>query len=251
MVEEGSVGVGLADVESQKEMTAGTRMLAASIGKSFAATAVLSLESEGLLSQSDRVSKFLSDRPWFSRLPNHDKMTIRDLLRHTAGLPDHVHTEGFGAAMAKHVQSGSSAMSPEAAIVFVCDMDALFEAGDGWSYSDSGYLLLGLVIESVAGDSYYEVIAERFLTPLALAGHPPVEPPQRSPALRLDIRSRRTHSDCPRGRWMRMACCSGIRQLSGREADFPQRRVILPLGDKPSLKAQCYQRPMSIGYSTP
>ena len=63
-------------------------MMAASIGKRFAAATVLALAREGKLRLDDPVSTWLGDRPWFSRLPNHDPITLRHLLQHSAGLPD-------------------------------------------------------------------------------------------------------------------------------------------------------------------
>jgi D-alanyl-D-alanine carboxypeptidase len=163
-----AASTGLADVEAGTPMTPESRMLAASIGKSFVAAIVLALEGEGQLAQSDPLSDHLGDRSWFARLPNHRAMTIGDLLHHSAGIPDHVHTAGFAAAMAERMKSGGNALSPEAAIGFVLDSEPLFPSGAGWAYTDTGYLLLGLVIEQVTGDAYYDVVRDRLLGPLGL-----------------------------------------------------------------------------------
>jgi D-alanyl-D-alanine carboxypeptidase len=100
-------------------------------------------------------------------------MTIGHLLRHTAGLPDHVHMSAFAEALAARVAAGGNALAPEQSITFVLDREALFPAGTGWSYSDTGYLILGLVIEDVTGRPYYDVVSERFLVPLGLAATTP------------------------------------------------------------------------------
>lgn len=168
-----SVATGLSDKEAQTPMTPDTPMLAASIGKSFVAATALSLEAEGVLARSDLVSSVLDDRDWFARLPNHATMTVGDLLRHSAGLPDHVYDAGFQAEMAARLAEGADAIPPEEAIAFVLDAEPLFPAESGWSYSDTGYLLLGLVIEEVAGQSYYDLVAERFLGPLDLGATGP------------------------------------------------------------------------------
>ena len=167
------VATGFADLEGKVAMTHETRMLAASIGKSFVAATILGLESDGQLQQSDLVSQYLGDRDWFDRLPNHGTMTIGDLLRHNAGIPDHIHTEAFGAAMAALMQTGGDAPAPEVAIGFILDADPLFPVGTGYSYSDTGYLLLGLIIEKVTGRKYYDVVTERFLQPLGLSATSP------------------------------------------------------------------------------
>ncbi|WP_343081389.1 serine hydrolase domain-containing protein [Ostreiculturibacter nitratireducens] len=168
---------GVADDETGTPMASDSRMLAASIGKSFVAMTALSLESDGVLSQSDLVSRHLGDRDWFTRLPNHGTMTVGDLLRHTSGLPDHVHLETFQSEMAARMAGGSAAFTPEEAIAFVLDTDPLFPAGESWGYSDTGYLLLGLVIEQASGAAYYDLVAERFLTPLGLSATTPSDTP--------------------------------------------------------------------------
>lgn len=159
---------GLADVENNRTMTPNTPMLAASIGKSFVAATVLALEAEGVLARNDRVAAHLGNRDWFARLPNHNTMTVGDLLRHTAGLPDHVHMEPFATEMVSRVASGRDALSPEGAIGFVFGSEPLFPAGMGWSYSDTGYLLLGLVIEEATKRSWYELVDALLLDPLGL-----------------------------------------------------------------------------------
>lgn len=163
-----TAATGLADVESGRAMTPDSLMLAASIGKSFVATTALALEADGVLARNDLVAVHLGNRDWFARLPNHDTMTVGDLLRHTAGLPDHVHMEPFATEMAERVAIGADALSPEGAIAFVLDGEPLFPAGSGWSYSDTGYLLLGLVIEEASGRSYYDLLDARLLGPLGL-----------------------------------------------------------------------------------
>ena len=171
------VATGLADAEAETPMSPDSRMLAASIGKSFVAATVLALESEGVLDRSDLVSAHLGDRAWFARLPNHATMTAGDLLRHSAGLPDHVHLETFQAEMALRMAGGGAALSPEGAIAFVLDADPLFPAGSGWAYTDTGYLLLGMVIEAATDRSYYDLVAERFLDPLGLDATAPSNEP--------------------------------------------------------------------------
>ena len=171
------VATGLADAESETPMSPQTPMLAASIGKTFVGATVLALETDGALARTDLVSDHLGDRKWFTRLPNHATMTIGDLLRHTSGLPDHVHMEPFEAEMARRMASGSAAVAPEDAIAFVLDTDPLFPAGSEWTYTDTGYLLLGMVIEEASGATYYDLVTDRFLAPLGLKTTTPSDTP--------------------------------------------------------------------------
>jgi D-alanyl-D-alanine carboxypeptidase len=172
-----TVATGRADREADVPMAADTRMLAASIGKSFVAMTVLALESDGVLSRADLVADHLGTRDWFVRLPNHATMTVGDLVHHASGLPDHVHLESFQAEMATRMSSGGAALSPEEAIAFVLDAEPLFPARSGWAYTDTGYLLLGLVIEEASGEAYYDLVRDRFLGPLGLTATAPSDRP--------------------------------------------------------------------------
>jgi D-alanyl-D-alanine carboxypeptidase len=167
---DGSVGVaaaGLADVEARTPMTPQSRMLAASIGKTVVGAEVIALAQERRLGLDDPISKWLGDRPWFTRLPNHASITIRHLLTHSAGLADHVYEESFHEAFAAKWREPHP-FPPEALVEFVLDKKPLFEAGKGWEYTDTGYLLLGLIIEKAAGATFYEEAQRRFLGPLGL-----------------------------------------------------------------------------------
>lgn len=175
----GTVATGLSDVRTSAPMTCESRMLAASIGKTFVGAAVLALAHEERLGLDDPISDWLDDRGWFTRLPNHNSITIRHLLTHSSGLSDHVHSSAFQAAASETWQGAENPFPPEALIAFVLDQAPLFEAGEGWSYTDTGYILLGLVIEKATGQDYYEVIQTRFIEPLGLA--------QTAPSNRLNL----------------------------------------------------------------
>jgi D-alanyl-D-alanine carboxypeptidase len=157
-------------------MTPDTPMLAASIGKTFVAATVLALESEGLLSRADLVSVHLGKRPWFDTLPNAGTMTIGQLLHHNAGLPDHVHLPAFQEAWAK-LATPDDRFNPEDLVRLVSGLDPLFEPGTAWAYSDTGYVLLGLVIEAVTGAPWQEAVRARFLGPLGLTETIPSDRP--------------------------------------------------------------------------
>lgn len=165
----GIVATGKADVEAGIPMTERSRMLAGSIGKTFVAAAVVALANEGVLDLDARISRWLGDRAWYPRLPNHDRITVRHLLTHTSGLPDHVYTEAFAEALSTRWRNPGNPFTPEELIAFVLDRPPLFAPGEGWAYSDTGYLLLGLIIEAATGRTYELEIRERFLEPLDLS----------------------------------------------------------------------------------
>jgi D-alanyl-D-alanine carboxypeptidase len=172
-----TAATGLADVEAGTAMTPESRLLAASIGKTFVAAAVLALESEGSLSRTDRLADHLGDRAWYEALPNAATIRIGHLLRHQSGLPDHPHSAEFQRAAAARFTAGQEAFPPEELLGFVTGREALFDPGTGWAYSDTGYILLGLVIETVTGQPYYDVVRQRFLDPLGLDDTGPSDRP--------------------------------------------------------------------------
>jgi len=163
-----SAAVGLADREHKTPMTPETRMLAASIGKTLVAATVLSLKQEDRLELDAPISRYLNDEPWFEQLPNGDQITVRQLLNHTSGLPDHVQDLAFQRAMAERFSSDTAPFSADQLIGFILDGPALDEPGASWSYSDTGYVLLGLIIEDVTGVLWSDEVRQSILEPLAL-----------------------------------------------------------------------------------
>ncbi|MDH5300328.1 MAG: beta-lactamase family protein [Gammaproteobacteria bacterium] len=159
---------GVANIETKKAMTDKTRLLGASTGKSFVAALTLAFVQESRLTLDDPVSKWLGKYAWFDRVPNHESITVRHLLTHSAGLPDHVHMKKFHDAFAKEKNTLEPSFPPVRLIGFILDEAPLFAAGHGWAYSDTGYLLLGMVLEEASEKPYYVEIRERFLIPLQL-----------------------------------------------------------------------------------
>lgn len=167
-----SFGSGWADAEARIAMTPGSRLLSGSIGKTFVAAVALDLAQEGRLDLDDRVAKWLGDEPWYARLPNGERITLRHLLSHSAGLADHVYEPAFQvmvtASLERGEHSAADALGPVDLIALVCDQKPLFAPGEGFSYTDTGYLVAGLVLERAAGAPYYAELERRFLDPLGL-----------------------------------------------------------------------------------
>ncbi len=167
---------GLADKENAVVMQPHMMMLSASIGKSYVAAIMCQLVDEGLLTFSDPLSKWLGNREWFEGLPNASEITLAHLLSHSAGLPDHVYSPEFANAAREAKEASEKQgetladlyLSPEELIFFILDKDPLFPVGHGYAYTDTGYLLIGLVIEEVTGRDYYDLVNDRLLAPLGL-----------------------------------------------------------------------------------
>jgi len=168
----GAAAAGFADVESKRPMETDTRFLAGSVGKSFHAALILALDREGVLDLDAPISRWLGDEPWFDRVPNAPALTLRLLLQHRSGIPDHVHSLAFWAESLKARITGEEKelLDPVALIETVLDRKPLFPAGQGFAYGDTGYVLAGLVVERATGRSSFDQIEERFLAPLGLDG---------------------------------------------------------------------------------
>ncbi len=163
------VAVGLSDVESAKPMREDHRMLSGSTGKSFTAAVALSLAQEGRLDLDAPISRWLGDAPWFADLPGGSAITPRMLLRHQSGLRDHVHDPAFQARVARALPTNPDVALPPADLIgFVLDDAPLFAPGTGYAYTDTGYIIAGLVIEAVTGEPYFATLKRRFLEPLGL-----------------------------------------------------------------------------------
>ncbi|MFL5562677.1 MAG: serine hydrolase domain-containing protein [Gemmatimonadaceae bacterium] len=133
--------------------------LAYSITKTFTATLILALCEEGRLSLDDRLVR------WFPRVAHADRISLRQLLDHTAGIPD------YGGLASYHESVRASPSTPWSFDRFAAETfekGLLFEPGHGWSYSNPGYMLLKRVAEEVAGAPYRALIAERIVRPLGL-----------------------------------------------------------------------------------
>jgi len=162
---------GYSDVEEGVKMSPDMRMPSGSIGKTYAAAVAISMDLDGTLSLDDKISKYLGDEDWFSRLPNGNDITLRNLLNRSSGLIDHVFaSEEFQAAAKQALAEGDPDryFTPREQVEFVLDREPLFPVGKGFSYTDTGYLLAGMVMEKASGHPYYEELKKRFLEPLHL-----------------------------------------------------------------------------------
>jgi CubicO group peptidase (beta-lactamase class C family) len=123
-----------------------------SITKTFTATLILQLCDEGTLDLDTPVAR------WFPRLPDAERISIRRLLNHTAGLPD------YGPIRAYHEAVRSSPTEPWSFDRFAAETfekGLLFRPGQGWAYSNPAYMLAKRIAEEVTGLSYRDLVSER------------------------------------------------------------------------------------------
>ena len=160
------LAVGHSDRGKKTPMRFYDRMLAGSTGKTFAAATAFQLVSEGRLSLDDKVEKYLGSEPWFDRLPNSHHITIRQLMNHTSGLVRYEFKKEFTDLL---TADPMKVWTPEERLAYLFDEKPPFEAGKGWDYSDTNYIVLGMIIERVTRKPFYDEARRRLIRPLKLS----------------------------------------------------------------------------------
>ncbi|MEL6529401.1 MAG: serine hydrolase domain-containing protein [Pseudomonadota bacterium] len=147
---------GMADIEAGEAITPSTVFRFASITKQFAAATALKLAEQGKLSLDDPLSKFLPDYP----APGN-AVTVRQLLNHTSGIRSYTGIPGW------MVEANTAkAFTTAEMIAEFQDQPVDFPAGNAFAYNNSGYYLLGAVIEQVTGKPWYEAMADELTGPM-------------------------------------------------------------------------------------
>ena len=149
-------GYGLADVELNVPANVRTVYQWASVSKQFTAEAIMLLMRDGKLSLEDPIAKHYPNAP-----DTWGKVTIRHLLNHTSGIKSYTSLPNFFSTIRKDYK-------PEELIGLVRDLPLEFEPGEKWSYNNTGYYLLGLIIEKVSGKSYGEFLSTRIFKPVGM-----------------------------------------------------------------------------------
>jgi len=148
-------GYGLADIEHHVSATPEPKFRIGSITKQFTASAILKLQEQGKLSVNDKLSKFIPD------YPRGDEVTIHHLLTHTSGIHSYTGKPGFLDTVTSPVETLAHINS------FKKDPYD-FDPGNKWLYNNSGFFLLGYIIEKVSGQGYEDFLRKTFFEPLGM-----------------------------------------------------------------------------------
>ncbi len=150
-------GYGFANLEWNIPNSPKTKFHLASVTKQFTAASILLLQERGKLNVNDPVRKYMPDAPaaW-------DKITIFNLLTHTSGIPDFIGFPDFASLE-------PFATTPQQLVARFRDKPLEFQPGDDWNYSNSGYILLGYLIEKISGEKYEQFVRENIFEPLGMA----------------------------------------------------------------------------------
>lgn len=149
-------GYGSADLEWNIPNAPDTRFRLGSITKQFTAASILLLEERGKLRVDDPISKYLPDAPaaW-------KNITFFHLLTHTSGIPSFTSFPDYEELQGRPV-------TPEQLVARFRDKPLDFQPGEKWNYSNSGYALLGYLLEKISGQKYCDFLQQNIFTPLAM-----------------------------------------------------------------------------------
>ncbi|MEC2302195.1 serine hydrolase [Bacillus cereus] len=153
---------GIADLRTKKPMKTDFRFRIGSVTKTFTATVVLQLAGENRLNLNDYIEDWL---PGVIQGNGYDgnKITIRHILNHTSGIAEYSRSKDADFTDTK------KSYTAEELVKMGISLPPDFEPGKGWSYSNTGYVLLGMLIEKVTKNSYAEEIENRIIEPLELS----------------------------------------------------------------------------------
>ena len=147
-------GYGVANVEHAVPVIPETVFQSASAGKQFTAAGVLLLAEEGKLGLDEPISRYLSNAP-----PAWQGITVRHLLNHTSGIPDYE---------SEKLLNLRQDYTEEELVTFAAGLKLKFAPGSDWDYSNTGYVLLGIIMHRVAGKFYGDILQERIFKPVGM-----------------------------------------------------------------------------------
>jgi CubicO group peptidase (beta-lactamase class C family) len=157
-------GFGYANMEFKVPNTPDTKIQLASISKTFTAVLIMKLIEEGKLTLDTKISTLL---PWYKKEMG-DKVTVRHLLNHSSGIRNYFQANGINGPMKFAERIGLSPIKLEEFGKNYCQESFDFEPGSKWSYNNSGYYLLGMIIEKLTGRPYARALKERILDPAVM-----------------------------------------------------------------------------------
>ncbi|AFZ33404.1 Serine-type D-Ala-D-Ala carboxypeptidase (plasmid) [Gloeocapsa sp. PCC 7428] len=152
---------GTANLTTNTPVTSSDRFQIGSITKTFVATTVLQLLEENQLSLEATLNQYLPSEI-VSKISDSANITIRQLLNHTSGIPDYLSVLlDEGVNLFREWQ-------PEALVEFIANQPLSFSPGTSWQYSNTNYILLGMIVENITNNSLATEIRTRILEPLQL-----------------------------------------------------------------------------------
>jgi len=166
------IAVGVSNRTAATPMQPTDRLLLGSVGKTYAAAVAIQMIHERKFGLDDTLDRFFAGEAWFPRIANASRITVRHLMTHTSGLVRYEFNPKFTQDLSANpdkVWTGPDRLA------YLFDAKPPFAPGQGWEYSDTNYIVLGMIIEKVAGKEYYEALRTRILEPFGLKDTVPAD----------------------------------------------------------------------------
>ena len=158
VIKEGEVllakGFGVANLETNAPVTIKSMFQTGSLGKQFTSAGIMALVEDGLIDLDGSVTKYISEAPIAWR-----PITIRHLLTHSSGIPDYT-SEQF---------DYSKNYTEEDLVKMASELELEFAAGKRWNYSNTGYVMLGVVMSRITGMPYWDFLRKRIFNPAGMS----------------------------------------------------------------------------------
>ena len=175
-------GYGQANVELHVPATDSTVYQSGSVGKQFTAALILRLAAAGRLGLDDPIRRHLPEGP-----PSWDSITVRHLLTHTSGIAEYTDS----------AVDFRRDYTEDELVRVASRLPPLFRPGDRWSYSNTGYLLLGAIVHRVTGVFYGDLLRDEIFRPLGMGESSPGSKPQAASITSAEVVHRRVGRGTP------------------------------------------------------
>ena len=158
-------GYGVRDLRTKSKIDAQTNFRLASFTKQFTAMAVMLLVHDGKIRYDETLTEIFPDFPAYGK-----SITVRNLLHHTSGLPDYEDLMDAAEKAKGPIWSPEKQIQDDQVLELLKkESNGKFAPGTSWSYSNSGYVVLGLIVARTSGKAYREFLRERIFAPLKMS----------------------------------------------------------------------------------
>jgi D-alanyl-D-alanine carboxypeptidase len=166
------IAVGVSDRTTKATMKPSDRLLLGSVGKTYVSAVALQMIHAKQFGLDDTLDTFFGKEPWFPRIANASQISVRHLMTHTSGLVRYEFNPQFTKDLTANLDK---VWSGEDRLAYLFDAKPPFAPGAGWEYSDTNYIVLGMIIERVGKRPFYEQLRTRILEPHGLKDTVPAD----------------------------------------------------------------------------
>ena len=152
---------GLANLKTREKLNTDHVMFSGSVGKTYAVAVLMQLVEENRVDLKALFLDYFPDHEWLNKLPNIEDITVEMLLQHTSGLPRYINHQEVWDALKNNPDR---VWTYHDRLSYIFNDEPVHKVGKGWAYSDTNYILIGMLIEKITGSAYYDEVKERILT---------------------------------------------------------------------------------------